>query len=55
MAGIKEEAIGFKKVNQNDISSMYSIRCDPDLGVGKAAVNRIPSAWIFCIKQLELL
>ena len=33
---------------------MYNIRCDPDLGVGKAAVRRIPCTYNSCIKQLEL-
>ena len=44
MVGIKKESIGFLKENRNGISSMYNIRCDPDLGVGKAAVRRISSA-----------
>ena len=33
---------------------MYNIRCDPDLGVGKATVRRIPCACLFCIEQLNL-
>ena len=33
---------------------MYNIRCDPELGVGKAAVRRIPCAYSFCIEQLDL-
>ena len=33
---------------------MYKIRCDPDLGVSKAAIRMISCAYNFCIKQLEL-
>ena len=33
---------------------MYNIRCDPELGVGKAAVRRIHCAFSFCIEQLDL-
>ena len=50
MAGIKKEYIGFRKGNRNGISSMYNIRCDPKLGVGKADVRRIPCACSFCIE-----
>ena len=31
------------------MSSMYNIRCDPKLGVGKDAVRRILCAYSFCI------
>ena len=41
MIRIEKEANGFKKGNLNDISSMHNIRFDPDLGVGKAAVEMI--------------
>ena len=54
MVGMKKDSIGFKKGNRNGISAMYNIRCDPDLGVGKAAVRRIPCACLFCIEQLNL-
>jgi len=33
---------------------MYNIRCDPELGVGKAAVRKIPWACSFCIETLDL-
>ena len=52
---INKESIGFRKVNRNGISSMYNMRCDPKLGVGKVAVRRIPCACSFCIEQLDLL
>ena len=49
MAEIKK-GINFKKGKRNGILFMYNIRCDPDLGVGKATVRRIPCACNFCIK-----
>ena len=54
MVGIKKESSGFRKGKQNGISSMYNIRCDPELRVGKADVRRIPYACSFCIEQLDL-
>ena len=54
MVGIKKDSIRFRKVNRNGISAMYNIRCDPDLGLGKAAVRRIPCACLFCIEQPNL-
>ena len=33
---------------------MYDIRCDPDIGVGKATIRRISRACNSCIEQLEL-
>ena len=33
---------------------MHNIRCDPDLGVSKAAVRIISCACMSCIEQLEL-
>ena len=44
MVGIKKESSNFRKGNRNVISSMYDIRYYPELGVGKAAVRRIPCA-----------
>ena len=54
MVGIKKESSGFRKGIQNGISSMYNIRCDPELGVCKAAVSNIPCAFSFFIEQLDL-
>ena len=54
MVGIKKDSIGFRKGNRNGISTMYNIRCDPDLVVGKTAVRRISCAYAFCIEQLNL-
>ena len=51
---IKKESIDFRKGNRNGISLMYNIRCDPEIGVCKAAVRRIPCACSFCIEQLDL-
>ena len=47
MVGIKKESIGFMKGNQNEISSMYNIRYDFELGVGKADIRRITYACSF--------
>ena len=54
MAGIKKESSGFSKGNRNGISSMYNIRHDPELGVGKDDVRRITCACSFFIEQLDL-
>ena len=54
MVGIKEESSGFRKGNRKGISSRYNIRCDPELGVGKSTVRRIPCVCSFCIEQLDL-
>ena len=54
MVGIKKEFSGFRKGNRNGISSMYIIRCDSVLGVGKVVVRRIPCACSFFIEQLDL-
>ena len=35
------------------ISSMYNFRCDPGLGIGKAACRRIPYACLFCLEILN--
>ena len=55
MVGIKKDYIGFRKGNRNSKSVMYNIRCDPDLGVGKAAVRSIPCACLFCIEQINFI
>ena len=54
MIGINKEGLGFSKGNRNGISSIYNIRCDPDIGVGKVAVRRISFTCISSIKQFEL-
>ena len=54
MVGIKIEYIGFRKENRNEISSMYNIRYNPELGVGKSSVRRISFDCLFCIEQLDL-
>ena len=54
MAGIKKVYLGFRKGNQNGISSKYDIRCDPDLGVGQATIGRTLCACLYCIEKLDL-
>ena len=49
----KKEYIDFRKGNRNGISSMYNIRCDPDIGIGKVSLRRIPCACSFCIEKSE--
>ena len=55
MVGIKRDSIGFRTGNGDGISVMYNIRCDPDLGLGKAAVRRIACACLFCIEQINVI
>ena len=50
LAGIKKKFIRFIKGKQHGISSMYNIRFDPDLGVCRATVRRIPCVCSFCIE-----
>ena len=33
---------------------MYNFRCDPDLGIGKAACRRIPCVCLSCLEILKL-
>ena len=35
------------------ISAMYNFRTDPDLGIGKIAIRRIPCACDGCLDQLN--
>ena len=35
------------------ISFVYNFRCDPDLGIGKAACRRIPCTCLTCLGMLE--
>ena len=35
------------------ISEMYNFRADPDLGIGKIAIRRIPCAYDGCLDQLH--
>lgn len=44
---------GLKKGTKNGLLSMYNIRADPSLGLGKVAVRRIPCACDNCIYQLK--
>ena len=36
-----------------EISSIYNFRCDPDLGIWKAACRRIPCACLTCLEILN--
>ena len=35
------------------ISAMYNFRSDPDMGIGKIAIRRIPCACNRCLEQLD--
>jgi hypothetical protein len=53
---LKMETIKFKSVRKgkhNGLGSQYNIRTDPDLGVGFAAIRRIPCACDVCYNQLK--
>ena len=53
MVGMKKKVVGLETGKYNGISSMYNFRCDPDLGIGKAACRRIPCACMPCLELLE--
>jgi hypothetical protein len=53
---LKMETIKFKSVRKgkhNGLGSQYNMRTDPDLGVGFAAIRRIPCACDVCYNQLN--
>jgi hypothetical protein len=53
---VKMKAAGFRSSRgetRNGISAMYNFRADPDLGMHKIAVRRIPCACIPCVEQLQ--
>jgi hypothetical protein len=52
--GIKMKLEGFKTGKRNGISSMYNIRADPALGIGRLAIRRIPCGCQGCKEQLEI-
>ena len=52
IVGTKKKVVGLETGKYNGISSMYNFRCDPDLGIGKAACRKIPCA---CLTFLEML
>jgi hypothetical protein len=54
---LKMETIKFKNVRKgkhNGLGARYNIRTDPDLGVGFAAIRRIPCACDACFDQLKI-
>ena len=44
---------GLRKEKYHGLTAMYNVRTDPDLGIGKAAVHRIPCACDGCLEQLN--
>ena len=53
MIRIKKKVVGLDNGKYMWISSMYSFRCDPELGIGKAACRRIPCACLFCLEIIN--
>jgi hypothetical protein len=54
--GLKYEMKGLPTgMRRNGLLARYNIRADPDLGIGKIAVRRIPCACNGCIAQLDML
>ena len=47
-------AVGFEKGEHNGLLAHYSLHVSPELGVGKAALRRIPCACAACLQQIEL-
>ena len=54
MTGMKKKVMGLDNGKYMGISSMYNFRCDPDLGIGKAACRRIPCVCLSCLEILNL-
>ena len=54
MIGRKKKVVGLDNGKYMGISSMYTFRCDPDLGIGKTACRRIPCACLSCKEILHL-
>jgi hypothetical protein len=53
-ANLKMQAKGFSAGEHNGLMAMYNFRFDPDLGLGKGAVRRIPCGCDTCYAQLSL-
>jgi hypothetical protein len=49
---IKMMSVGLPKGAHNGILARYNLRCEKDLGIGVAAVRRIPCACAGCLEQL---
>ena len=54
MIGMKKKVVGLDNGKNIGISSMYNFRCDPDLGIGKAACRRIPCVYLACLGFLNI-
>jgi hypothetical protein len=49
---VKMMSVGLPKGTHNGILAHYNLRCEKDLGIGVAAVRRIPCACAGCLEQL---
>ena len=50
---MKKKVVGLDNGKYMGISSMYTFRCDPDLGIGKEACRWIPCAFLACLEILN--
>jgi hypothetical protein len=53
-ANVKMKTVGMPPGACNGVGAMYNLRVDPSLGVGKAALRRVPCLCDGCLSQLKL-
>jgi hypothetical protein len=53
LGNLKMTAVGLPKGTHSGLLARYNIRTDPDLGVGRAALRRIPCSCLACRNQLS--
>ena len=51
---INYSAVGFKKGEHNGLIAHYNVQVSRDLGVGKAAVRKIPCGCVPCLRRMAL-
>ena len=51
---LKKTVVGLPAGEHNGLLSRYNLRTDPQLGVGRAALRRVPCACNACVRQLQL-
>jgi len=54
MIGMKKKVVGLDNGKYMRISSMYTFRCDLDLGIEKAACRRILCVCLTCLEILNI-
>jgi hypothetical protein len=53
LSNLKMSAVGLPKGTHSGILARYNLRTDPELGVGRAALRRIPCSCLACRNQLS--